>query len=137
MLELPILAIFAICIFGMIKTSKTSEKRVKLPIWEKENGKEEMKIWLTGFLAKMKRTSTRTQKCRLILSVERMTFEDNINAVMWEQGSKSARKKGTQKPSYNWNAAASSANALIVLSFFTFAFLIAVLYFLGSCVFNY
>jgi hypothetical protein len=82
MLELPILAIFATCIFGMMKTSP--KKRVKLPIWERENGKQEMEIWLTGFLAKLKRNSTRTQKCRLILSVERMNFEDNWNAVLWQ-----------------------------------------------------
>ena len=82
MLELPIIAILATCIFGMIKTS--SKKRVKLPIWEKENGKEEMEIWLTGFLAKLKRTTTRTQKCRLILSVERMLFEEDWYAAAWE-----------------------------------------------------
>jgi hypothetical protein len=86
MLELPILAIFATCIFGMIKTS--SKKRVKLPIWERENGKREIEIWLKGFLAKMKRNSTRTQKCRLILSVERTKFEEDSelvdNAFVWE-----------------------------------------------------
>jgi hypothetical protein len=83
MLELPILAIFATCIFGMIKTSP--KKRVKLvPIWERENGKREMKIWLTGFLAKLKRNSTRTQKCRLILSVERIKFEKDVYAAWWQ-----------------------------------------------------
>jgi len=54
------------------------------PIWERENGKEEMEIWLTGFLAKLKRNSTRTQKCRLISSVERMKFEDDRYALFWE-----------------------------------------------------
>ena len=83
MLELPILAIFATCIFGMIKTSP--RKRVKLvPVWERENGKEEMEIWLTGFLPKLKRNSTRTQKCRLISSVERMLFKIDWHAVRWE-----------------------------------------------------
>ena len=88
MLKLPILAIFATCILGMIKTS--SKKRVKLQIWERKNGKEEMAIWLTGFLAKLKRTTTRTQKCRLILSVERMLIEDKkpgakpLDTVLWE-----------------------------------------------------
>ena len=85
MLELPILAIFATCILGMIKTS--SKKRVKLPIWERENGKHEMETWLTGFLAKLKRTTTRTQKCRLILSVERMQFEENWYASAWDSNS--------------------------------------------------
>ena len=45
-------------------------------------------------------------------------------------------ESGTQKPSCNWNAAASSANALIVINFLTFVFLIAVLYFIGLCVFG-
>ena len=83
MLELPILAIFATCIFGMMKTS--SKKRVKLvPIWERENGKKEIEIWLTGFLSKLKRTSTRTQQCRLISSVERMEFKSDWNAEWWQ-----------------------------------------------------
>ena len=82
MLELLILAIFTRCIFRMIKTS--SKKRFKLPIWERENGKQEMEIWLTGFLAKLKRNSTRTQKCRLISSVERMKFEEDLHAVLWQ-----------------------------------------------------
>ena len=104
MLELPILAIFATCIFGMIKTP--SKKRVKLPIWEmengrwiktseklkikdkpiweRENGEQDMKIWLTGFLTKLTRNSTRTQKCRLISSLERTTFGRDSDAVYWE-----------------------------------------------------
>ena len=73
MLELPILAIFATCIAGMIRLfpRKTDNR----PVWERKNGKREMEVWLTGFLAKLKRNSTRTEKCRLISSVERMTFE--------------------------------------------------------------
>jgi hypothetical protein len=54
------------------------------PVWERENGKEEIENWLTGFLAKLKRTSTRTEKCRLISSVERITFEDDSYAAVWE-----------------------------------------------------
>jgi hypothetical protein len=65
-----------------LKTS--SKNRVKLPIWERENEKEEMDIWLTGFLAKLKRDSTRTQKCRLISSVERMQFKNDYHAVDWQ-----------------------------------------------------
>lgn len=51
------------------------------------------------------------------------------------QATSDSLETGSQKPSYNWNAASSSANTLIVLNFFIFAFLIAVLYFVGSCVF--
>jgi hypothetical protein len=79
MLELPILAIYMTCIAGMITAA--TRKRDNRPVWERENGKEEIGNWLTGLLAKLKRTSTRTQKCRLISSVERMTFENNIYAV--------------------------------------------------------
>ena len=75
MLEFSILAILATCIAGMIQVA--TSKREKLPVWERENGKKEIEKWLKGFLAKLKRTSTRTEKCRLILAVERMQFEDD------------------------------------------------------------
>ena len=41
--------------------------------------------WLEEFLRKLKRTSTRTQKCRLIASVERVQFEDDENAYFWKK----------------------------------------------------
>ena len=66
MLELPILAIYVTCIAGMITAA--TRKRDERPPWERENGKEEIGKWLTGFLAKLKRNSTRTEKCRLISS---------------------------------------------------------------------
>ena len=75
MLEFSIFGILATCIAGMI--TAVSRKRDDLPVWERENGKREFEKWLTGFLAKLKRNSTRTEKCRLISSVERMTFEEN------------------------------------------------------------
>jgi hypothetical protein len=86
MLELPILAIFATCIFGMIKyfPFKRKKQPIVRPIWERENGKQEIEVWLTGFLAELKRNSTRTQKCRLISSLERMKFEDDADAVWWK-----------------------------------------------------
>ena len=87
MLELPILAIYATCIFGMMKCFPFKRKKQRIddrPIWEREKGKKEMKIWLTGFLAKLKRNSTRTQKCRLISSIERMNFEKDDNAAVWQ-----------------------------------------------------
>ena len=62
--------------------TRTRDKR---PPWERENGKEEIGNWLTGFLAKFKRSSTRTEKCRLISSVERMTFEKDEYAVWWKK----------------------------------------------------
>ena len=82
MLELPFLAIYVTCIAGMITAA--TRKRDKRPVWERENGKEEIGKWLTGFLAKLKRNSTRTEKCRLISSVERMTFEDIHYAAWWK-----------------------------------------------------
>ena len=82
MLELPILAIYVTCIAGMITAA--TRKRDKRPPWERENGKEEIGNWLAGFLAKLKRTSSRTEKCRLISSVERITFEDNRYAAVWQ-----------------------------------------------------
>ncbi|CBY34125.1 unnamed protein product [Oikopleura dioica] len=81
MLELSILAFFATCIAGMIQVAKS--KKEKLPVWERENGKNEIEKWLEGFLAKLKRTSTRTEKCRLILAVERMQFEEDWYAAAW------------------------------------------------------
>ena len=81
MLEFSILAILATCIAGMIQVA-TSE-RENLPVWERENGKKEIEKWLEGFLAKLKRTSTRTEKCRLILAVERMQFKKDVYAALW------------------------------------------------------
>lgn len=82
MLELAFLAMYATCIAGMIKIAR--RKGDSLPAWEKENGKKEIKSWLKGFLSKLKRTSTRTEKCRLILSVERMKFDDDHIAATWK-----------------------------------------------------
>ena len=45
---------------------------------------EEMDKWLTGFLDKLNRTSSRKAECRLILSVERMLFDDHKYAVHWQ-----------------------------------------------------
>ena len=82
MLEFSIFGILATCIAGMI--TAVSRKRDDLPVWEKENGKEEIGNWIIGFLAKLKRNSTRTEKCRLISSVERMTFEEDKYAIWWK-----------------------------------------------------
>jgi len=82
MLELPILAIYVTCIAVMIRFA--AKKREIRPPWEKENGKDEIEEWLKGFLAKLKRTSTRTEKCRLISSVERMHFKDDGHAIHWQ-----------------------------------------------------
>ena len=82
MLELPILAIYVTCVAGMITAA--TRKRDERPAWERENGKREIGKWLTGFLAKLKRNSTRTEKCRLISSVERMNFEEHKYAAWWE-----------------------------------------------------
>ena len=39
--------------------------------------------WMKYFFPKLERESTRTEKCRLIASVERQKFEDDENAVKW------------------------------------------------------
>ncbi|CBY37225.1 unnamed protein product [Oikopleura dioica] len=39
--------------------------------------------WMKNFFPKLERESTRTEKCRLIASVERQEFEDDENAVKW------------------------------------------------------
>ena len=43
----------------------------------------EIDEWVKCFLPKLERESTRTEKCRLIASVERHEFEDKWNAVTW------------------------------------------------------
>ena len=43
-----------------------------------------MKKWLTGFLPKLRRESTRETQCRLILSVERMLFNAHKYAASWQ-----------------------------------------------------
>ncbi|CBY34845.1 unnamed protein product, partial [Oikopleura dioica] len=86
MLEFSILAILATCIAGMMTRAQSRKRKREalLPVWERENGKNEIEKWLEGFLAKLKRTSTRTEKCRLILAVERMQFEDDWYAAWWK-----------------------------------------------------
>lgn len=42
--------------------------------------RDKIEEWLVGFLPKLKRSTTRTQKCRLISAVERMDFEKDSNA---------------------------------------------------------
>ena len=82
MLEFSIFGILVTCVAGMISIARN--KREDLPVWERKTAKGEIEAWLNGFLAKLKRNSTRTQKCRLILSVERMTFEKDVYAAWWE-----------------------------------------------------
>ena len=85
MLELPILAIYLTCIAGMIRFA--SKRRDSRPPWERDDGKEKIEIWLKAFLPKLTRNSTRTQKCRLISSIERMNFKDDSrywNAAIWQ-----------------------------------------------------
>jgi hypothetical protein len=64
--------------------SDLTEVQINLNSMMKLNSKEVMESWLTGFLKKLKRSSTRTQKCRLLLSVERMEFENHKFAADWQ-----------------------------------------------------
>ena len=82
MLEFSILAILATCVAGMIQVS--TSKRDALPVWQRENRKSEVENWMKSFLANLKRTSTRTQKCRIISAVERTDFEDDNYASWWK-----------------------------------------------------
>ena len=52
-------------------------EREKAESWLKER-------WLKDFLPKLKRTTSRTQKCRLLESVERLDFEDDRYSVVWK-----------------------------------------------------
>ena len=51
---------------------------------EKKTLRKEINDWTTNFLPKLKRESTRTEKCRLIASVERHDFGDMWNARGWK-----------------------------------------------------
>jgi hypothetical protein len=67
----------------------TSEQTESMTVQQKKamkmlNSKDEMKKWLTGFLPKLKRESTRKAQCRLILSVERMLFNAHKYAASWQ-----------------------------------------------------
>jgi len=50
---------------------------------EKEALRGEINEWVKLFLPKLERESTRTEKCRLVASVERHKFRDKSNAVEW------------------------------------------------------
>ena len=51
----------------------------------KELTKEVIKNWLDGFHKRLKRTTTRDDLDRLILSVERREFEDDYYGAKWEE----------------------------------------------------
>ncbi|CBY15530.1 unnamed protein product [Oikopleura dioica] len=53
----------------------------------------EIDEWVKCFLPKLERESTRTEKCRLIASVERQKFGDDFNAAEW-RFCKFVRKEG-------------------------------------------
>ncbi|CBY10809.1 unnamed protein product [Oikopleura dioica] len=50
---------------------------------EREVLRNEIDEWVKCFLPKLERVSTREEKCRLIASVERQEFEDDMNAYYW------------------------------------------------------
>ena len=56
--------------------------------------REEIEKWVDGFSKKIKRKTTRTQKCRLIAAVERMTFRED-GYVCWWQYCEFDGEKGT------------------------------------------
>ena len=50
---------------------------------EKEALRGEINEWMKLFLTKLERESTRTEKCRLVASVERNEFRDKLRAKYW------------------------------------------------------
>ena len=50
---------------------------------EREVLRDKIDEWVKCFLPKLERESTRTEKCRLIASVERHEFEDDLDAKYW------------------------------------------------------
>jgi len=50
---------------------------------EREVLRDKINKWVKCFLPKLERESTRTEKCRLIASVERQEFEDGWNTRNW------------------------------------------------------
>lgn len=57
---------------------------VLVPDHPSELGRKKVKKWLKKFIPKLKRTTSRTQKCRLIESVERVSFKNHENAYFWK-----------------------------------------------------
>ena len=53
---------------------------------EREALRIEINNWVKFFLRKLERESTRTAKCRLIASVERHEFGDNLGSEKWQFG---------------------------------------------------
>ena len=51
---------------------------------EEKKTRTEIDVWLKGFLPKIKRETTRKEQCRLLASVERMEFGNNLNAEYWQ-----------------------------------------------------
>ena len=50
---------------------------------EREVLRNKVNGWVKSILPKLKRESSRTEKCRLIASVERHEFRYNYNAIKW------------------------------------------------------
>ena len=46
--------------------------------------KNKVEAWLKGFVLKLKRKTSRSQKCRLLSAVERTEFSDDENAYYWQ-----------------------------------------------------
>ena len=64
--------------------SEMSSKEKKITDHPFELEREKVETWLERFLPKLERSTTRTQKCRLLESVERMEFGEDFNARIWD-----------------------------------------------------
>jgi len=58
---------------------------MRVPNHPKELSRENLENWLIKFLPKLKRTTTRTAKCRLICSIERKDFTIDEYAQYWRE----------------------------------------------------
>jgi len=58
---------------------------MRVPDHQKELSRENLNKWLVKFLPKLKRTTTRTAKCRLICSIERKDFSIDEYAQYWKE----------------------------------------------------
>ena len=61
-----------------------SSERVKIADHPTELERKNIEAWLIEFLPKLGRTTTRTQRCRILESIERMQFKDDLTAAKWE-----------------------------------------------------
>jgi hypothetical protein len=56
---------------------------LRLKVFQRDFLRRKLDKWVKCFLPKLERESTRTDKCRLVASVERLEIGNEYNAVIW------------------------------------------------------